>query len=149
MKRRFLHQHGFSLVELMAILVILAVCTTLALPGFASSLRRHRFRKNTQEMMARLRGFKLKAVSTGKGVTISFSDQQIHVLIQGEEEYSQEIPFDTDMKMETNPSQLYFSPQGWARPAMIRLQQRKRTQMIGIDPLTARPYQLQQGSGQE
>jgi hypothetical protein len=98
--------------------------------------------------MARLRGFKLRAVSTGRAVTVSFSGQQLHVTVQGEDVQTVQLDADDDIKIESEPGELYFNPQGWARPAMIRLSQNNRVQMIRIDPLTARPYKLQYGAGQ-
>ncbi len=127
----------------MAILVILAISTTLALPSFGHSIRKNKFKKDSHEIMACLRGFKLKAVSTGKAIAVSYENQQLTITIQGDEPISKELSIHEDMRLELEPSELYFSPQGWARPATITLQRDNLKQIITIDPLTARPYKPQ------
>lgn len=147
MQSRFLNQRGFSLVELMAILVILSLGTALALPRFSQSLRKDTFKKDTHEVMARLRGFKLQAVSSGKGVTIAYADQNFIVTVQGEEPILAPLSIHEGGRLELQPEELYFSPQGWARPATLILQRENLSQTILLDPLTGRPYRAARKGG--
>lgn len=140
MQSNVLSQRGFSLVELMAILVILSFGAGLALPGFSQSLRKNAFKKDTHEVMARLRGFKLQAVSSGKGLTITYADQNFIVTVQGEEAILEPLTIHEGVRLELQPEELYFSPQGWARPATLVLQRENLSQTIRVDPLTGRPY---------
>ncbi len=142
MKKRPLAQSGFSLVELMAILVILAVCTSLALPSFGKSARKTRFRNDTHKIMARLRAFKLKAISTGIPLTITVKNQQFIVTPNQEELHFANLTLHPEMHLSLDPEILYFSPQGWARSATITLTRENFSQIINIDPLSSRPYTL-------
>ncbi len=140
MPKKTHHNKGFSLVELMAILVILAICTTLALPSFGNSMRKNQFKKDGRTLMAKLRGFKLRAISCGKPITVSFADPQFIITIQGGEPIFEELQFHPDTNLKLQPEELYFSPQGWGRPATLTLSRNNLSQTILIDPLTGRPY---------
>lgn len=140
MHKKVCNNKGFSLVELMAILVILAICTSLALPNFGNFMRKNQFKKDGHALMAKLRGFKLRAISYGKPITVSFADPQFMVTVQGEEPIFEELQFHPDTDLQLHPEELYFSPQGWARPATLTLSLNNLSQTILIDPLTGRPY---------
>lgn len=147
MKRNHLNQHGFSLVELLAILVILAISTSLALPSFGNSLRKTQFKKDGRLLMAQLRHFKLQAITEGKPLHISYEKPQFHVLTQGDIEASlKPLEINDDTTLTLSPEELYFSPQGWARPATLTLTRGNLSQTIIIDPLTGRPYKKQRGT---
>lgn len=142
------NQKGFSLVELMAILVILAVGTGLALPSFGQSARKSRFKKDTHEIMARLRGFKLKAISTGTPLSVSYENLQFIITPKGQEPSFADLDIHTDTSLTLAPETLYFSPQGWVRPATLTLSRDNLSQTIKLDPLSGRPYKPQHQSRQ-
>jgi prepilin-type N-terminal cleavage/methylation domain-containing protein len=145
MKKHTLNRQGFSLVELMAILVILAISTSLALPSFAKSIRKNQFRKDSHELMATLRGFKLQAVAGGIPLHVIFENRNFIVTIPGKEPIATELKLHGETELTLHPQELYFSPQGWARPANLTLTRSTLSQIIIIDPLTARPYKKQRG----
>lgn len=130
----------------MAILVIVAICSSLALPSIGRALRKNKFKKDTQEIMARLRGIKLKAVASGKGVTVLVDGHHFNITSQGEEPRHEALTIHEEMHLNFTPEELYFSPQGWARPATILLQQDNLQQTIKLDPLSARPYRVKAGA---
>ena len=140
-----LNRQGFSLVELMAILVILALCSSIALPSFGNSMRKNQFKKDSRTLMATLRGFKLKAISSGKPLHVSYEDGQLNITVQGDEPILSDLHLHADTTLTFTPETLYFSPQGWARPAEITLERANLRQTIILDPLSGRPYKKQRG----
>jgi len=66
------HQSGFSLIELLVVLVILGVMSAIAIPAFSDWRERQAVQGATQTLMAQLKQARVLAVSENRGVRISF-----------------------------------------------------------------------------
>ncbi|MDQ6982500.1 MAG: GspH/FimT family pseudopilin [Mariprofundus sp.] len=67
------NQQGFSLLELLIVMVIVGVITAIAIPAFADWRERQAVRNITQTLLAHLKQARVLAVSENRSVRISFS----------------------------------------------------------------------------
>lgn len=63
-------QRGFTLVELMVALVVMAVLVTVAIPSFQASAARARIKSRTNELIAAITSARSEAIRRGKRVTV-------------------------------------------------------------------------------
>ncbi len=131
---------GFSLLELMAAMAIVALALVIAAPPVATMLDKLSFRKEVNGVMAQVRGWKLLAVSKGKTVTVTL-EGDILVVQLGQEEQKR-TAFHDKVTLVMDPNRILFSPEGWATPAIIEINSKERHRKLRIDPLTGRPRKL-------
>jgi type IV fimbrial biogenesis protein FimT len=62
---------GLTLVELMAVIAVVAVLSSMALPGFAGAIERYRVRRASEDMIATLYAARSEAIRRGGRVTIA------------------------------------------------------------------------------
>lgn len=63
-----LRSKGFTLIELMMVVAMLAVLASLAAPSFAEAIRRHRVESLREEMLASIALAKVEAITRGQRV---------------------------------------------------------------------------------
>lgn len=131
---------GFSLLELLAALAIVALVMVVVAPRTGTMLEKLSFRKEVNNVMAQIRGWKLLAVSKGKQVTITLEGNILVVQLAQEEYDRKEGKEGVTLAME--PNRIVFSPEGWATPAIIEISRGKRRKKVQIAPLTARPQKI-------
>lgn len=131
---------GFSLLELLAAMAIVALGMVIAAPPMGTMLAKISFRKEVNGVMAQVRGWKLLAVSKGKPVTISLDDNVLVVQLAREELERKIMKQGVTLTME--PERILFSPEGWATPAILAISKNERRRTIRIDPLTGQPRKI-------
>ncbi len=135
-----IRSQGFSLLELMAAMAIVALALVITAPPLANMLDKIAFRKEVNGVMAQVRGWKLLAVSKGKPVTITLEEDMLVVQLAGEEMNRTNLKDGVTLSME--PGYFLFSPEGWATPATLEISTEERRQRVRIDPLTGQPRKL-------
>ena len=133
-------QNGFSLFEILAAMAIAAMAMVIVAPRMSNMLDKITFRKEVNEVMAQVRGWKLLAVSKGKTVTITLEDDIWMVQLGlGDKE---EKPLKQGIVLAMEPERIVFSPEGWATPASIEISSKERSKKLEINPLTGQPQKL-------
>ncbi len=131
---------GFSLLELLAAMAIAALGMAIAAPPVSTMLDKISFRREVNDVMAQVRGWKLLAVSKGKAVTITLEGDVLVVQLGREERERKTFPEGVTVALE--PNHILFSPEGWATPATIEISKEKRRRKVQIAPLTGRPQKI-------
>jgi len=66
-------QHGFTLIEVMVVIAIIGVMTTIAIPAFSDWRDRQAVRSATQTLMSHLKQARVTAIAENRSVTIDFT----------------------------------------------------------------------------
>ena len=133
-------QQGFSLFELLIVLVLLGIMAGVATPPVGRFLDQLAFRRDTDELLAQLRGARLRAISSGRVVSISIGDGNLQLSAGSTE--SQPMMLAETLAVEFDPQQITFYPEGFATPAAVRIQREGRSAQFTIDPLTGLPVKV-------
>jgi type IV fimbrial biogenesis protein FimT len=67
---KFMHNHGFTLLELLVTLVIIVLLMTIGLPSFSAQVQNTRLKTATQQLFEAVQLTRTKAVSTNKRATL-------------------------------------------------------------------------------
>ncbi|MBU0908860.1 MAG: GspH/FimT family pseudopilin [Proteobacteria bacterium] len=142
MKKRFAgdtSSAGFSLFELLTVLVMLGILAGIAAPSIGNFLAGLDFRKQVGDIMAHMRAVRLEAVVSGQQIKLSIEDHNL-LLDRGEEEQEvQELDLNRESELTLEPPVVIFTPQSTVTPATITLSSDGRDRTISLDPLTALP----------
>lgn len=132
---------GFSLIELLVVLVLIGVMAGVAAPAVGRFLDSMEFKRQTGKIMAAVRYARLMAITEGSLVlmTASEEDGSKTLVLSGGVSEVRDLELAEDATLELEPSQLGFSPEGYATPGLITLTSDGRTESIFIDPLTGIP----------
>ncbi len=71
MMSRLKQSDGFTLIELMVIIVILGIFAAIAIPGFTSLINKNRIQSSANELQAMLQAARLDAVTKRSAVTVT------------------------------------------------------------------------------
>ena len=66
-------EHGFSLIEMMIVIIIIAVMTAIAIPAFADWRERQSVRSAAQSLMAHMKQARVLAIAENRTVSITFT----------------------------------------------------------------------------
>jgi prepilin-type N-terminal cleavage/methylation domain-containing protein len=131
---------GFSLIEMMIVLMILGIMAGIAAPTVGRILDNLKFRQQTDRYSAILRYARLKAVSKGEMVTLKLVEEGDCVFqLSGPLEETRDCDLSEDDALTMDPGEIYFFPEGIATPALLTFEKGERLKKIRLDLLTARP----------
>lgn len=131
---------GFSLMELMIVLVMLGFVAAIAAPAIGTILNGLDFRKDVGNIMAHLRGVRLEAVVSGQEIELRLADNTFLIDRRDNKDPEEKgLELDDESEMIMEPETVIFTPQSTVTPATITFTQGKRSRTIKLDPLTALP----------
>ena len=137
-------KQGFTLIELIVVLVIMGIIAGVAVPRFTGSLDSIRFRKTMNELVYFLREARIQAMSTAKAITVVFDlrggycwneDKRIFIMYR-------EIEMFTD-KFEAKDEQtriFTFYPNGTALEDKLGFVCDNMVAVLHVDPLGGMAY---------
>jgi type II secretion system protein G len=91
MKTRWNTQAGFTLIELMVVVVVLGVLAALALPAYANMVRRARYAEARHQMGAIAKDIQVYHVENGQYP----ADVKGNIKPQGIDNWPEQVPYDT------------------------------------------------------
>ncbi|OGQ97038.1 MAG: hypothetical protein A2521_14575 [Deltaproteobacteria bacterium RIFOXYD12_FULL_57_12] len=132
---------GFSIFELLVVLIILGVIAALAAPSAIRIANNVEFRRQTEKLAGALRYARLLSVSKGREVRIMVDPDNPFalLLLNGTESEAKRYDFEDIDSLALQPAEVVFFPESQVTPAEIVLTKGQRTQRITMDPLTALP----------
>lgn len=133
-----LGRHGFSLIELLLVLILLGLIAGVAAPATGRLLDQLAFRKETGALLAQLRAARLLATGKGKAISLGISGENGLWQAEGNEEPQPLVSHD-DLTVQFDPTTITFYPEGFATPAVIKVSRGKKAARFTIDPLTGLP----------
>jgi prepilin-type N-terminal cleavage/methylation domain-containing protein len=130
---------GFSLFELLTVLVMLGILAGISAPSVGKFLAGLDFRKQVGDIMANIRAIRLQAVVSGQQIKLSIQDNNLLLNLGKEEQEVKELDLDPESELTLKPAVVIFTPQSTVTPATIFLSTGSRSRTISLDPLTALP----------
>ena len=134
-------QKGFSLFELLTVLLILGIMAGVSAPAVGRFLNNLAFRREVSELKANLRYVRLKAISLGKDIYLSQGDESRIIRLRGGIEEEKILDIDEETGIVMDPEEIVFSPQGYVTPATLTISREERSRTIIMDPLTGLPVE--------
>jgi type II secretion system protein H len=138
-----LRSRGFSLIELLVVLILIGIMAGVTGPAVGRFLDSLEFKKQTAKVMAAIRYARLTAITRGKYLVMTASEGEggsgTSLTLSGAVEEVRDLALDEDATLELDPVELVFLPEGYATPGTLTLTRGERSETISIDPLTALP----------
>ncbi|MCB2181678.1 MAG: prepilin-type N-terminal cleavage/methylation domain-containing protein [Desulfobulbaceae bacterium] len=132
-------QKGFSLLELLTVLVMLGIVAGISAPAIGKLLSGLDFRKQVQNISANLRAVRLQAIVTGRDIVVRLDEGNLLLQSGRDEPQVKELDLNEESEILMEPEVIIFTPQSTATPAVLTYARGERSREIKLDPLTALP----------
>jgi general secretion pathway protein H len=133
------HPAGFSLVELLVVLVMLGILAGVTAPAVGRYYDNLEYRKQVEGTAAYLRYARLMAVTRGKQVKLTLGDDSDESILQLKGAVERQHSAGSAERFAIQPEEIIFHPEGRATPGRIIFTRGERSQTILVDPLTGLP----------
>ena len=130
---------GFTLLELLVVLIILGFSAAVAVPSVSRFMNSLEFKKETARIMAVMRYARLMAVTKGQPVYMEIAEDPNSLKFTGAITENKNLGLNSDDTLSMDPATIIFSPAGHATPGSLNLTKGNRSQKIIIDPLSGLP----------
>jgi len=136
-----MRSRGFSLIELLVVLILLGIMAGVTGPAVGRFLDTLELKKQTEKVMATIRYARLAAITHGKllVMTASEGEEGRSLTLSGAVEEVRPLGLSEETTLEIDPLELLFLPEGYGTPGTLTLKSGARSETIVIDPLTALP----------
>jgi len=130
-------QSGFTLLELIVVLVLLGIIAVLVAPGLGGSLENAKLKTASRELLAALRVQRSEAITQGKIITLRFAgDEPSYRVNGGRVALAEGLSVVYQAASETGSHRLAFYPDGSSSGALLQLRLGEGLRYIRIDWLT-------------
>lgn len=131
---------GFTLLELMVVLLLMALLAGVTAPSVSRFLSSLNFREQTANVLASLRYARLMAITKGQQVSVTFDDSSGKIIyFSGAVNEQKEFDIAEDASFTLEPPEITFFPEGQATPARLISEKGSKVVRYTMDPLTALP----------
>lgn len=130
---------GFSLLELLTVLLMLGIMAGVAAPSLGRMLSGLDFRKQVGNVLENLRTVRLEAVVRGEDIIVSVDEHALLTRTYAGEPQQRGLAVETESILTMEPDTVIFTPQSTVTPATLTFSMGDRSRTIVLDPLTALP----------
>ncbi len=107
---------GFTLIELMVAIAIMAILSAIAIPSYFKWLPRHRVGTAARAVMSTLEFARINAIKTNADVTVIFdwANERLTVESGATTLRTRQMPGDVDLQFDTLPASVTFNGHGFS-----------------------------------
>jgi len=140
--RSFHSETGFSLIELLMVLLLLALISGMVAPATGTLLEGAAFRSEIRDILAAFRYARLKAISTGQPLAMAWDEREntLFLLEQNASPHSLWTDEQGHTTIQMTPERVRFFPEGTATPARMVILRGGRRNHFRLDPLSGLPF---------
>lgn len=140
--RAVVDARGFTLLELLVTLVVLALAVSVVVPSVGRGMDAVRARSDVARFSALLRHARERAITTRRPHAVVL-DQAGHrlLLVAGDDEVRETRPLGADLTIEPippSPARVSFQPYGVSSGGSFRIATAGARYRVTVDPLTSR-----------
>ena len=111
---------GFTIIEMMVVISILTVMTSIAIPGFINWLPNYRLRSGVEDIQSTLQLARLKAINQNTSATVAFdiNNEKYSASVGGQQFRSGKMPAGVNIDSVSGSGSVSFDSQGFASSAV-------------------------------